>query len=291
MAFINYKGAQIFDEEPSSEADAAVAWQANAQLLGDLNERAPIAGLHGPTIHGTPIIIRNTTDLSSGDNELYTVPEGHFLLVLNRGIKNTNIGSSVNFNDTVTIDSTVIRLQTSNTTVSTGSFSLTDRYHLLDAGEILGCNASAADGIVTYRCLLIDKDELPQLKRVSVINLQKASNEYYPLYTCPADTVAWTLNNEFAFHASPSNNNGAGGYVINTTGGNIIGLVSAVVPNGQSNQTDWLTCASVTINNNASNVAMFGGCAMNAGDVLKLGGAAISAAGFHVFIPIWEMSV
>lgn len=248
-------------------------------------------GFFGPNIIGTPIIIRNTSALASGDNTMYTVPSGFWLFVLNRKIKGT--GGTRTYIDKIMFNATTDVAMETGVSVGSTAVSNLDRFYLLNENELLKCNVSAAGGILTYRGILVSKTLFPQIERFLSLNQHMTTNTYHSLYTASANKRVFILSNDFSFFNSPANSSGVG-WLVNYTGADITVTTTHVVPSGQSDSTSlWPISPVTTITNNTTNTTMFTNVALDAGDALKIRctAADMSTDGFHLLAYLWVEDV
>lgn len=245
----------------------------------------------GPALVGTPITIRNTSTLASGDNTMYTVPSGYWLFVLNRKIKGTT--ATRTYIDKIMFNATTDVAMESGVSVGSTAVSNLDKFYLLNENELLKCNVSGAGGILTYRGILVSKTLFPQIERILSLNQHMTTNTYHSLYTTSANKRAWLLSNDFSFFTSPANNSGVG-WLVNYTGSDITLTSTHVVPNGQADSASlWPISPITTITNSTVNTTMFSIVSLDAGDSLKIRTTAtdMSADGFHILAYLWVESV
>jgi hypothetical protein len=144
-----------------------------------------------PNVSYTTIIGSN---LSTGDNDLYTVPSGKRLYVYQSvSLYNASAGNIAVINE-YKRSGTYYLLSNTGTSIGSGNGSIfTMAPIILEAADILSINTATNNGLnAFYTGQLFDSSS--QLKTASVLSLSNGDNT---IYTCPAGKSAIIVNSSY----------------------------------------------------------------------------------------------
>ena len=211
----------------------------------------PLTGCSYPQIIGS--------NLSTGNNDLYTVPSGKRLAIYGSNLYNTSIGNIVWYM-TAKISGTYYRLVT-NSTASTGAVSAGGAVtFILEAGEILSVNTATNNGAnVNVRAVLFD-DSIP-IYSSRLLALAVGDNT---VYTVPSGKSAILINALMGIDQGNSNSF----FYVNSSGGART-IYWHVVPTGQAVGSGYQMTASASVND-ATRSTLQGTVSLTDGDFVNI---------------------
>jgi hypothetical protein len=217
--------------------------------------------------------------LASGDNTIYTCPAGKRAMIMQGVYWNKTVGS-INAYPTLTSGATTYRL-TTNTSVSNAQSATmaTPFVIILEAGESIGVNASAANLAAFFR--VIEYANTVPIFTAKLTTLVAGNNT---VYTCPASTSAATLDTNLSTQAA-----GRAKY-LNATGGTTPVVKWTSVTSGGSPSDDNQVSTQTTNPADATVTDIIFPATLQSGDYISVT-SGVSTATQMAWVNIVEVAV
>ena len=255
MNYAHGTGFQFFDSEGNLKVTEVQATPPTTYPGG-----IRLTGVSYPRVSGS--------NLSTGNNDLYTVPAGKRALISTMFVYNHSGVGNIVWYPAIKISGTYYRLLTSATTGDTATGSTNVISYIAEAGETLSIVTATNNGANVY-CRVAEFDSSCAVYSPKLLALANGDNL---IYTVPSGKTAVILDNQLV----PLMGNGGTALMYVNSSGGARNIQWFIVPSGQSTGVNFATTA-VAAASDTQRTNTLGIATLSAGDFLTINTNAATA--------------